>query len=688
MSRGADFFPAFQEFIASGGVARFKNTAVMSVRINNVFDLDVLNGSFRAKYFLDLAFWVPAFDCDFYADESTVGQFARYEPKMDFPDTVKSKFLGRTVEFSKDPNSRRHEIQLGQNAQRRVKLPPAAVVACASSSSSSSSSGFVDMITSVRSSLRRLPPPKNKKVRRYTTSQINEDSHDDHDDKTLLPDFSPSIPIASQQDSADSVSHQYHMHLNSNFLNGNGLAQKTAGASVLRANAPTGHWPRLWRTLVPKGDLKAMLEVNRSVDHMTFSAGSARTRESHKNDIKGAIAKGNKKDSTTSEVKKVKREEEGNGGNSDGGGYGVDGDAHDSITQLRRQLRALDKQRAEVDLAHPQEGIVFMTHEVEAICMDQFELKDFPYDTQALTIQIRLDKSLDDPLYRYIVPLCSDKAFFCSSRVSPLVEWSISLNCDWEVTTGSGGNSTRDGGKQRLTCRVLVQRKSFFYTLHYIVIAFSITTIVFGAFTVHPEEITARNAIVLTSLLTVVAFNYVCQDKIPKVPYSTVLDKFLIANHMMILAVYVAVMFFTRLHSYPDTFLSRAVGGYKADHETKFGAVMFMLWILGNIWFWNKKHRRVRRVKEVMEFDEVLGLMDFSLPQQSSSSERDVIDPENFSPVGTLMSRELAFYDKLFNWGGKAAVHRREQWRLQLKQCEDTAVVAVGGDGETFFYDR
>jgi hypothetical protein len=36
MCRGADFFYPFQEYIAGGGVGRYKNTAVMSMRINNV----------------------------------------------------------------------------------------------------------------------------------------------------------------------------------------------------------------------------------------------------------------------------------------------------------------------------------------------------------------------------------------------------------------------------------------------------------------------------------------------------------------------------------------------------------------------------------------------------------------------------------------------------------------------------
>jgi hypothetical protein len=54
-------------------------------------------------------------------------------------------------------------------------------------------------------------------------------------------------------------------------------------------------------------------------------------------------------------------------------------------------------------------------------------------------------------------------------------------------------------------------------TLHYIIIAFSFSTIAFAAFTVDQTDVQTRADIVLTVLLTVVAFNYVCQDKIPKV---------------------------------------------------------------------------------------------------------------------------------------------------------------------------
>ena len=46
---------------------------------NNISDLDVMEGSCKLNFFLDLAFWVPIFDEDHYMDESTIGMFALCE---------------------------------------------------------------------------------------------------------------------------------------------------------------------------------------------------------------------------------------------------------------------------------------------------------------------------------------------------------------------------------------------------------------------------------------------------------------------------------------------------------------------------------------------------------------------------------------------------------------------------------
>jgi hypothetical protein len=53
---------------------------MMNIRVNNISDLDVMEGSCGLNFFLDLAFWVPAFATEHYANPDTVGTFALYEP--------------------------------------------------------------------------------------------------------------------------------------------------------------------------------------------------------------------------------------------------------------------------------------------------------------------------------------------------------------------------------------------------------------------------------------------------------------------------------------------------------------------------------------------------------------------------------------------------------------------------------
>ena len=47
---------------------------VASIRVNACHSLNELEGSFSASFYLDLAFWVPEFAEEFYADPETVGQ--------------------------------------------------------------------------------------------------------------------------------------------------------------------------------------------------------------------------------------------------------------------------------------------------------------------------------------------------------------------------------------------------------------------------------------------------------------------------------------------------------------------------------------------------------------------------------------------------------------------------------------
>jgi hypothetical protein len=46
MCRGAAYFPKFKEYIEKGGIARYKNSVVASIRVNAIHSFDEMNGSF------------------------------------------------------------------------------------------------------------------------------------------------------------------------------------------------------------------------------------------------------------------------------------------------------------------------------------------------------------------------------------------------------------------------------------------------------------------------------------------------------------------------------------------------------------------------------------------------------------------------------------------------------------------
>jgi hypothetical protein len=90
---------------------------------------------------------------------------------------------------------------------------------------------------------------------------------------------------------------------------------------------------------------------------------------------------------------------------------------HDRLKEL---CTFLDARRAKA-LSHPEEGIVYVTYEMQCEARQAFYLQKFPYDFQELNIVVRMAKDITDPLLRHIVPLAHDKAFFCSGRGRGLV---------------------------------------------------------------------------------------------------------------------------------------------------------------------------------------------------------------------------------------------------------------------------
>ena len=75
---------------------------------------------------------------------------------------------------------------------------------------------------------------------------------------------------------------------------------------------------------------------------------------------------------------------------------------------------------------------------------------------------------------------------------------------------------------------VQLKRKYEYWLYNVIVLLASISSVVFATFALEPNEIGERLSLILTLLLTSVAFKFVISDAVPKVSYMTVLDTYVL----------------------------------------------------------------------------------------------------------------------------------------------------------------
>lgn len=238
---------------------------------------------------------------------------------------------------------------------------------------------------------------------------------------------------------------------------------------------------------------------------------------------------------------------------------------------------------------------------------------------------MRLDRLKADPLKRHLVPLCHDKAFFCSSRVPPLNEWHVAMNLDWYVERGLGkGREQLDGGRERLVASIIILRKSYYYSQHYIFILFLMTSTVFMVFTVPLANIEARSSIIFSLLLTVVAFNYSISEDVPKIPYATILESYIYSCFVVVLLVGCTTFLFSWLswssnESYYDDENSSVLFQDVGSLETTIGWVVFTIWALGNYLYWSDIFCRIDLVKHAIAEDEQLGWLRYKTEDRKFS---------------------------------------------------------------------
>ena len=144
---------------------------------------------------------------------------------------------------------------------------------------------------------------------------------------------------------------------------------------------------------------------------------------------------------------------------------------------------------------------------------ESFELRNFPFDAQTLNIDLRQASGATWDNYDLVV--CGVQ-FHRDAIEQP----------EWTVLTPKIERCSHMQTKIELR----VKRMAQYYVTNVIGILAMLTLLVLTVFAVPVDDLADRMGIVLTLLLTAVAFKFVVADTVPKVGYSTQLDRYMLLN--------------------------------------------------------------------------------------------------------------------------------------------------------------
>ena len=113
-----------------------------------------------------------------------------------------------------------------------------------------------------------------------------------------------------------------------------------------------------------------------------------------------------------------------------------------------------------------------------------------------------------------------------------------------------------DKGHPLLTIRLRLRRRPWYYLLRLVFTLFMVTTMGSLSFLLPPEDLAIRLGLTGTVVLSAVGFQVVAAGSLPKVPYLTRFDVWILLMHMLIFASFLENMFSFFAHQTITNFAS------------------------------------------------------------------------------------------------------------------------------------
>ncbi|CAH1779688.1 unnamed protein product [Owenia fusiformis] len=166
------------------------------------------------------------------------------------------------------------------------------------------------------------------------------------------------------------------------------------------------------------------------------------------------------------------------------------------------------------------EAYMRLERRTRGMFMETLELREFPFDIQDLAVTVVSDRIEE-------VQIIQDRDEYSSvyrSDFADAQEWYLYSNVDVEETIAPYGHRTRSA----LVVKMKAARRPKYFIWNNFFVTFVITALSFSTFAVIPKLVQNRLQLSFTLLLTCVAYKFAVSQNLPKIPYLTYLDRYVL----------------------------------------------------------------------------------------------------------------------------------------------------------------
>jgi Neurotransmitter-gated ion-channel ligand binding domain/Neurotransmitter-gated ion-channel transmembrane region len=201
-------------------------------------------------------------------------------------------------------------------------------------------------------------------------------------------------------------------------------------------------------------------------------------------------------------------------------------------------INAVDSRRSvDEKLKVHADGVVKYTERFSASVTSKFALRRFPFDSQTLDLVFR--------------PYVGDRKQFSlaadvpHSRTVPEFQTYSSL-ASWNVRSFRARVATADaadgGPVTEARFELSLKRESAFYVWKVILPLLLMVFLSWAVFWVETGELASQVQIVVTTVLTIIAFAFAISGSLPRVPYLTFIDKFFLTCYVFVFMAMIELM--------------------------------------------------------------------------------------------------------------------------------------------------